>query len=268
MYERFLDKQVALITGGSNGIGAACAKELARRGADVIINYHKDKSAAIDVAEFCEQCGVSAAIYAADVSNSDDVQKMFNMVMEKFKRLDILVANAGIQQDSAFLEMSPEQWQKVLDVNLNGQFFCAQQAARIFVKQGVDDSISNSAGKIVHVSSVHDKIPWPGHVNYAVSKAGISMLMKTVAMELGPKSIRINAVSPGAIKTDINREVWEDEKRAEELKKLIPIDRIGSAEEIARSVAWVASDYSSYMTGETLYIDGGMMLYPSFASNG
>ncbi len=266
--EKFLAGQTALVTGGGSGIGAACAVELAFRGANVAINYLKSQDEAEEVAQRCREHGVQSHIFQADVSNEQDVNDMFAAVLERFEKLHILIANAGIQQDASFIDMSFDQWQKVLAVNLTGQFLCARKAAHIFCSQGVDPSISGSAGKIIHISSVHDEIPWAGHVNYAASKGGIKMLMESAALELAAQKIRINAISPGAIKTRINQPVWSDRKKEKELLQLIPYGRIGEVEDVARPVAWLASDAADYITGTTLYIDGGMTLYPGFYENG
>lgn len=266
--ERFLDGQTAIVTGASSGIGAACAEELARRGANVAVNHLNDGKSADEIADKCRQFGVDAITIDADVSAPDAVDALFAEVDERFGALDILVANAGIQLDAAFTEMSLADWQRVLDVNLTGQFLCMQRAAKRFLAQGVRENISRSAGKIVEMSSVHDVIPWAGHVNYAASKGAIDMFMKSVAQELAPAKIRVNAVSPGAIKTQINEQVWENEASAEQLLTLIPYGRIGEPVDVARTVAWLVSDYAEYLVGTTLYVDGGMMLYPGFSENG
>lgn len=266
--EKFLTGQTALITGGASGIGAACAIELARRGANTAINYLHSHDQAEEVAQQCRDFGVRSEIIQADVSKEQEVDDMYSAVLDQFQKLHILIANAGIQKDAPFVDMSFDQWQKVLAVNLTGQFLCAQKAVGIFCSQGIDSSVSMSAGKIVHISSVHDEIPWAGHTNYAASKGGIKMLMESAALELAAQKIRINSVSPGAIKTRINRPVWSDQKRAEKLLKLIPYGRIGEVEDVARPVAWLTSDAADYITGTTLYIDGGMTLYPGFYENG
>ena len=211
----------------------------------------------------------------ADVSREEEVKAMFNQTISTYGRLDILVSNAGLQQDSSFLEMTLQQWQKVIDVNLTGQFLCTREAARQFVAQEKAASESGQAthnelaiGKIILMSSVHDIIPWAGHVNYAASKGGIMMLMKSISQELAPHKIRVNSVSPGAIKTTINKEVWSDPEKYKGLLQLIPYKRIGTPQDVAKAVAWLASDESDYVNGETLYIDGGMTLYPEFADNG
>lgn len=266
--EKFLAGQTALITGGGSGIGAACAIELARRGANTVINYLHSREQAEEVAQRCRGFGVRSEIIQADVSKEQDVDDMYAAVLDQFQKLHILIANAGIQKDASFVDMSFDQWQKVLAVNLTGQFLCAQRAVRLFCSQGIDSSVSKSAGKIIHISSVHDEIPWAGHINYAASKGGIKMLMESAALELAAQKIRINSVSPGAIKTRINKSVWSDSERSEELLKVIPYRRIGEVEDVAGPVAWLVSDAADYITGTTLYIDGGMTLYPGFYDNG
>jgi len=263
-----LKGQAALITGGSSGIGRAIAIEMAKEGATVGINYASSSEGAEETLQQVEEQGSEGIILQADVSNPDDVQKMFDQFMKSFGNIDILVSNAGIQKDAGFLEMSYEDWQQVISVNLSGQFLCAQLAAREFVKQGVDEKRSKAAGKIICMSSVHDSIPWTGHINYAAAKGGIIMLMKTMAQELAAHKIRVNGLSPGAIKTPINEEVWKDEEERTELLKLIPYQRLGTPEDIAGAAVWLASDESDYVHGHTLYADGGMMLYPGFIGNG
>lgn len=263
-----LKGQSALITGASSGIGQAIAIGMAKEGAAVGINYASSSDGAEETLKEVEKQGGEGIIIRADVSDPDSVQQMFDQFLERFGTIDILVANAGIQKDADFLEMSYEDWQKVISINLNGQFLCAQSAAREFVKRGVDEKRSKAAGKIICMSSVHDAIPWAGHVNYATAKGGIIMLMKTMAQELAQYKIRVNALSPGAIKTRINEDVWKDEEQKKELIKLIPYQRLGEPEDIADAAVWLASDESDYVHGHTLYSDGGMMLYPGFFGNG
>jgi glucose 1-dehydrogenase len=176
--------------------------------------------------------------------------------------------NAGLQRDARFDEMTLDQWNVVIGVNLTGQFLCAREAVREFKRRGVDPKLSKAAGKIICMSSVHEVIPWGGHANYAASKGGIMQLMKSMAQELAPKKIRVNSIAPGAIKTPINRAAWETPAAEAELLKLIPEGRVGIPEDIARAVVWLASDASDYVTGTTLFVDGGMTLYPGFATGG
>lgn len=263
-----LDSQTALVTGASTGIGAACAVAFARAGADVAINYRASEREAQTTKKQCEREGVEAELFQADVSDPVQTQAMFARVLEVFGRLDILVANAGMQIDKPFVDLTVQDWQTVLAVNLSGQFYSAQQAARIFIGQGVTPEFSKAAGKIIHMSSVHDRIPWPGHCNYAASKGGIKMLMTSTALELAKYKIRVNALAPGAIRTAINQQVWRDDRERDKLLEIIPYQRLGEPDEVAKAAVWLASDDADYITGTTLYIDGGMTLYPSFIDNG
>ncbi len=266
--------QTIIVTGSSSGIGQACAIYFGGLGANVIVNYYSDEEAANQTLEKIRKGGGDGLVVRADVSKEEDVISMFEQTIEKFGRLDVMVSNAGLQVDAPFLEMTTKQWQKVIDVNLTGQFICIREAAKQFVKQSPKENRNTkidtgpAIGKIVMMSSVHDVIPWAGHVNYAASKGGVAMMMKSVSQELAPYKIRVNSISPGAIKTAINKAVWEKKETLEELMTLIPYRRIGTAEDVAKAVAWLASDESDYVNGETLYIDGGMTLYPEFADNG
>ncbi|MCE7072327.1 SDR family oxidoreductase [Dyadobacter sp. CY327] len=264
--------QVAIVTGSSSGIGKACAIHLAELGAKVVVNYSSNLEEGEKTLNEIISKGGSGILVKADVSREEEVKALFNETISKYGRLDIVVSNAGLQKDSSFLEMTLEQWQKVIDVNLTGQFLVCREASRQFVAQekgktDVDHS-ELSIGKIILMSSVHDVIPWAGHVNYAASKGGIMMFMKSISQELAPYKIRVNSVSPGAIKTSINKEVWSDPDKYKGLLQLIPYKRIGTPQDVAKAVAWLASDDSDYVNGETLYIDGGMTLYPEFANNG
>lgn len=267
--------QTVIVTGSSSGIGKACAIYFGQLGANVVVNYSANEEAAKKVLEEIKTSGGTGIVVKADVSREEEVKALFNQTISTYGKLDILVSNAGLQQDSSFLEMTLQQWQKVIDVNLTGQFLCTREAARQFVAQqtasvqdGQPDHSELSIGKIILMSSVHDIIPWAGHVNYAASKGGIMMLMKSISQELAPHKIRVNSVSPGAIKTTINKEVWSDPEKYKDLLHLIPYKRIGTPQDVAKAVAWLASDDSDYVNGETLYIDGGMTLYPEFADNG
>ncbi|MFE1230371.1 SDR family oxidoreductase [Streptomyces sp. NPDC059442] len=265
---RLLHGQKALVTGANSGIGKATAIGLGRAGADVVVNYVAGREAAEAVVEEIVSFGVRAAAYEADVSQEDQVVAMTERMVEEFGTVDILVANAGLQRDARFTEMTLAQWQKVLDVNLTGQFLCAREATKEFRRRGVVPEVSRSAGKIICMSSVHQVIPWSGHVNYASSKGGVQMMMQTLAQELAPERIRVNAVAPGAIKTPINRSAWETPEAREDLLRLIPYDRIGDPEDIAHAVVALASDLMDYVVGTTLYVDGGMTLFPGFATGG
>ncbi|WP_406099300.1 SDR family oxidoreductase [Streptomyces sp. NBC_01013] len=263
-----LKGQTALVTGANSGIGKATAIGLGRAGADVVVNYVSGREAAEQVVAEVTSFGVRALACEADVSQESQVTAMVDRTVQEFGTLDILVANAGMQRDAGFTEMTLAQWQKVLDVNLTGQFLCAREAAREFRRRGVVPEVSRAAGKIICMSSVHQIIPWAGHVNYASSKGGVQMMMQTLAQELAPEKIRVNAVAPGAIRTPINRSAWETQEAREDLLRLIPYDRIGDPEDIAHAVVLLASDLMDYVVGTTLYVDGGMTLFPGFATGG
>lgn len=263
-----LKGQTALVTGANSGIGRATAIGLGRAGADVVANYVSGREAAEEVVREITSFGVRAVAHEADVSQEAQVTAMVDRTVQDFGTLDILVANAGMQRDATFTEMTLAQWQKVLDVNLTGQFLCAREATKEFRRRGVVPEVSRAAGKIICMSSVHQVIPWAGHVNYASSKGGVQMMMQTLAQELAPEKIRVNAVAPGAIRTPINRSAWETPEAREDLLRLIPYDRIGDPEDIAHAVVLLASDLMDYVVGTTLYVDGGMTLFPGFATGG
>lgn len=263
-----LKGQTALVTGANSGIGKATAIALGRAGADVVVNYVSGRETAEEVVREISSFGVRAVAHEADVSQETQVTTMVDRTVQDFGTLDILVANAGMQRDAPFTEMTLAQWQKVLDVNLTGQFLCARAATKEFRRRGVVPEVSRAAGKIICMSSVHQVIPWAGHVNYASSKGGVQMMMQTLAQELAPEKIRVNAVAPGAIKTPINRSAWETPEAREDLLRLIPYDRIGDPEDIAHAVVLLASDLMDYVVGTTLYVDGGMTLFPGFATGG
>lgn len=263
-----LKGQAALITGASSGIGAAVARALASAGANVGLNYRSNRHGAESVAQEIRNAGGNAALLKADVSLESDVLAMFDAFGEAFGRLDILVANAGIQQDASVTEMTSEQWRRVIDVNLTGQFLCAREGARRFQAQPRDTSLSRARGKIICISSVHEEIPWAGHVNYAAAKGGVMMMMKSLAQELAPSGIRVNGIAPGAIRTSINTEAWATPQAEQKLLELIPYGRIGEPEEIGSAAVWLVSDAADYVVGTSLVVDGGMMLYPAFRENG
>ncbi|MGW6903368.1 SDR family oxidoreductase [Streptomyces sp. NPDC054940] len=263
-----LKGQKALVTGANSGIGRATAVAMGRAGADVVVNYVAGAEEAEKVVEEIKSFGVRAAAYEADVSDEEQVVAMTNRMVEEFGTIDILVANAGLQRDAAFTEMTLAQWRKVLDVNLTGQFLCAREATKEFLRRGVVPEVSRAAGKIICMSSVHQVIPWAGHVNYASSKGGVQMMMETLAQELAPQKIRVNAIAPGAIKTPINTSAWDTPEAREELLKLIPYHRVGDPEDIAHAAVGLASDLMDYVVGTTLFVDGGMTLFPGFATGG
>ncbi|GHD87328.1 glucose-1-dehydrogenase [Streptomyces naganishii JCM 4654] len=266
--EHLLKGQKALVTGANSGIGKATAIALGKAGADVVVNYVTGREDAEAVVEEITSHGVRALAHEADVSDEGQVAAMMEHTVQEFGTLDILVANAGLQRDAPFTEMTLAQWQKVLDVNLTGQFLCAREAAKVFLRRGVVPEVSRAAGKIICMSSVHQIIPWSGHVNYAASKGGVQMMMETLAQELAPKKIRVNAIAPGAIKTPINRDAWQTPEAEKDLLRLIPYDRVGDPDDIAHAAVALASDLMDYVVGATLYVDGGMTLFPGFATGG
>jgi glucose 1-dehydrogenase len=266
--QKLLLGQKALVTGASSGIGRAIAVSLGDAGADVVINYVSDEEKAQALAEEIRAKGSRAMAIRADVSDETQVAAMFRQMIAEFGTIDILVNNAGLQQDAPFHELTLAQWNRVLGVNLTGQFLCSREAVREFRRRGVKPEVSCSAGKILCISSVHEVIPWAGHVNYAASKGGVMLMMKSLAQEVAPYRIRVNSICPGAIRTPINMAAWDTPSAYQELMKLIPYKRIGEAEEIGRASVWLASDYADYVHGISLFVDGGMTLYPGFETGG
>jgi glucose 1-dehydrogenase len=265
---RVLAGQKALVTGASSGIGRAAALALGEAGADVVVNYVTHEDDANEVADQIGRNGVRAYSHRADVSQEDEVRAMFARMIDELGTVDILVANAGLQRDAPFVDMTLAQWRTVIDINLTGQFLCAREAVREFLRRGVVPEVSCAAGKIICMSSVHQEIPWAGHVNYASSKGGLMMMMRSLAQELAPRRIRVNGIAPGAIRTPINTAAWQTKEAYDALMTLVPYRRIGEPEDIARAAVWLASDDSDYVVGATLFVDGGMTLYPAFASGG
>jgi len=265
---KLLTGQKALVTGANSGIGEAVAIGLARAGADVIVNYVTNPDAAQKVVAAIEAEGTKGLALEADVSKEAEVEDMFKKAIEAFGTLDILVANAGLQRDSSLVDMTLAQWNTVIGINLTGQFLCAREIVKEFLRRGVRKEISVAAGKIICMSSVHEVIPWAGHVNYASSKGGINMMMKSLAQELAPHRIRVNAIGPGAIRTPINTDAWSTPEAYADLMKLVPYRRIGEPEDIANVAVFLASDMADYISGITLFVDGGMTCYPGFATGG
>jgi glucose 1-dehydrogenase len=268
MSDQKLKNQIAIVTGASSGIGAGIAKALSSAGATVVVNYSSSADKAEAVLAEIKQNGGNGITFKADVSHEDDVSKMFAETISRFGTVDILINNAGLQKDAKFHDMTLDEWNKVIAINLTGQFLCAREAVKEFLKRGVVASKSKSAGKIICISSVHEVIPWAGHANYAASKGGVMMLMKTIAQEYAPMKIRVNSIGPGAIRTPINHAAWQTPEAYQSLLKLIPSKRIGEAEDIGNAAVWLASDESEYVNGTTLFVDGGMLLYPGFEDNG
>ena len=263
-----LSGQKALVTGANSGIGRGVAIALGQAGADVVVNYVTGDDTANAVVEEIRASGVNAIAYKADVSMEGQVAAMFAHTVQEFGTVDILVNNAGLQRDAPFKEMTFAQWNTVIGVNLTGQFLCSREAIREFVRRGVVPSVSCAAGKIICMSSVHQQIPWAGHANYATSKGGIKMMMESLAQEVAPLRIRVNGIAPGAIRTPINTSAWQTPEAYKALMTLVPYGRIGEPEDIARAAVWLASDQSDYVVGTTLFVDGGMTLYPGFATGG
>ncbi|MBV8814269.1 MAG: glucose 1-dehydrogenase [Verrucomicrobia bacterium] len=267
-FRGLLGGQKALVTGASSGIGRAVALALAEAGADVVVNFIGSSEAADEVVSAIQTIGSKAIPILADVSQEAQVQTMFKRAIEEFGTVDILVNNAGIQSNAPVDGMTIGQWNSVIATNLTGQFLCAREAIREFKRRGVVSTVSVSAGKIICISSVHEAIPWAGHVNYAASKGGVMLLMKSIAQEVAALKIRVNSICPGAIRTPMNESAWENREAYNALMPLIPYKRIGEPEEIGRLAAFLASDYADYITGTSVYVDGGMMLYPGFESGG
>ncbi|MEB0260733.1 MULTISPECIES: SDR family oxidoreductase [unclassified Mucilaginibacter] len=263
-----LNGQIALVTGADSGIGKGVAIAIAKAGAKVLINYVHNANAANEVVAEINTAGGEEFAYKADVSKEGEVQAMFAAIIQKYGALDILVNNAGLQKDSKFVDMTLDEWNTVININLTGQFLCSREAAKLFIKRGVVEGVSRAAGKIICMSSVHEIIPWAGHVNYAASKGGINMFMKSIAQELAPHKIRVVGIGPGAIQTPINKEAWETPEALNKLLTLIPYNRIGQPDDIGKLAVFLASDDADYITGTTIFADGGMTLYPGFDGNG
>jgi glucose 1-dehydrogenase len=266
--EKVLKGQKALVTGGSSGIGKAVAIELGKAGADVVVNYVRGDDQAREVVAEIEKSGSRAFAHQADISQEDQVSAMFEKMKAELGTIDILINNAGLQQDAPIDEMTLNQWNLVINVNLTGQFLCAREAVREFKRRGVVPEVSCAAGKIICMSSVHEIIPWAGHVNYAASKGGVMLMMKSIAQEVAPYRIRVNSIAPGAIRTPINTDAWQTPEAYEALMTLVPYKRIGEPEDIGRAAVWLASDHADYVNGISLFVDGGMTLYPGFATGG
>jgi len=260
--------QKALVTGASSGIGEGIARALGAAGAAVVVNYAGNAAGAARVVADLNAGGAEALAIRADVAREADVEALFAEMLAAWGRIDILVNNSGVQRDAALTEMTLEQWTTVLGVNLTGMFLCTRAAARAMIGQGPAPALSRATGKILCISSVHEVIPWAGHVNYAASKGGVKLFMQSVAQELAPHRIRVNSIAPGAIQTPINRAAWETPHALQSLLTLIPYGRIGVPEDIGQAAVWLASDAADYVHGQTIFVDGGMTLYPEFARGG
>lgn len=265
-----LTGQTAIVTGSSSGIGKAILIAMGKEGANVVINYRSDKDGAEETQkELRKQApDVKSIMVRADVSSEDDIIRLFESTKEEFGTFDICVPNAGIQLDHPLHEMPLKDWKKVLDVNLTGQFLCARESLKEFLRRGIREEISKASGKLIHVSSVHDVIPWAGHANYAASKGGLMMLMQSICQAYAKEGVRCNSLSPGATKTDINKEAWDNQDSLNKILQLIPQNRMGEPKDMGEVAVWLASDESDYVNGTTIYVDGGMTCYPGFATNG
>ncbi len=265
-----LKNQVAIVTGASSGIGSGIAKSLAAAGATVIVNHSSEHSAdeARNILKEITDAGGSGITFQCDVSSEEQVIKMFQEVISQFGTVDILINNAGVQKDAKFTEMTLEQWNMVININLTGQFLCAREAIKEFLRRGIDTSRSVACGKIIHISSVHELIPWAGHANYAASKGAIRMLMQTLAQEYGADKIRVNSICPGAIQTPINKDAWSTPKAMNDLMNLVPYNRIGKPEDIGNLAVFLASDFADYISGASIFVDGAMTTFESFSTGG
>jgi glucose 1-dehydrogenase len=256
-----LNGRRALVTGGNSGIGAAIVLALAQAGADVAINYLADPEAARSLAGRVGERGVRALALQSDVSDPEAVARMFARIDEAWGGLDVLVNNAGIDGRHALAcDADPAEWRRVVEVNLFGAFHCAREALKRMVPR--------KAGVILNVSSVHELIAWSGYSAYTASKAAVGMMTKTLAQEAAPSGVRVLAVGPGAIKTPINESVWSDPTKMKDLLEKVPLKRIGTPDEIARIAVVLVSDVSSYITGRTIFVDGGMSDFPDFGHGG
>ncbi|KOO44270.1 glucose 1-dehydrogenase [Priestia koreensis] len=256
MYQDLKGK-VVVITGASKGIGRAMAVRFGKEQAKVVINYRSNEDEAKEVLKEVEQAGGEGYIVHGDVSKEEDVKNLVKSAIEKFGTLDVMINNAGLENPVASHEMPLEDWNRVITINLTGAFLGSREAIKYFVENDIK-------GTVINMSSVHEMIPWPLFVHYAASKGGMKLMTETLALEYAPKGIRVNNIGPGAIDTPINAEKFNDPEQRADVESMIPMGYIGKPEEIAAVAAWLASSEASYVTGITLFADGGMTQYPSF----
>lgn len=252
-----LSGKVAVITGGSKGIGNAIAKRFGQEKMKVVINYNSDKAGADKAVDQIKDAGGEAVAVQADISSEEGVQKLLDAAVDNFGDLDIWINNAGMENQHPTNDLSLKDWQRVINVNLTGVFLGSKAALNYFLKH-------NKHANIINMSSVHEQIPWPTFAHYAAIKGGVKLFTQTIAMEYAAKGIRVNAIGPGAINTPINAKKFADPEQLATTTSMIPMKRVGDPEEVAAVAAWLASDESSYVTGVTLFVDGGMTLYPAF----
>jgi glucose 1-dehydrogenase len=246
-----LQGRVAIVTGSSSGIGQAIAKRLAAEGAKVVINYLGHAEGANETLKLVENAGARGLVVCGDVSKTDVGRSLVEKAWQEFGSADILVNNAGVEKDAPFVDVTEKDFDQIMGVNLKGPFFISQ----IFVRKLIE---AKKPGRIINISSVHEDMALPGGSAYCASKGGLRMLMRDLSVELGSSGITINNVAPGAIDTPINSSLMEDKPRLNRLLQQIPIGRIGTSEDVAGVVAYLASDEASYVTGATYYVDGGL----------
>ncbi|QTL50339.1 MULTISPECIES: glucose 1-dehydrogenase [Priestia] len=252
-----LEGKVVVITGSSTGLGKSMAVRFATEKAKVVVNYRSKEDEANSVLEEIKKVGGEAIAVKGDVTVESDVINLVQSAIKEFGKLDIMINNAGLENPVSSHEMSLSDWNKVIDTNLTGAFLGSREAIKYFVENDVK-------GTVINMSSVHEKIPWPLFVHYAASKGGMKLMTETLALEYAPKGIRVNNIGPGAINTPINAEKFADPEQRADVESMIPMGYIGEPEEIAAVAAWLASSEASYVTGITLFADGGMTQYPSF----
>ncbi|GGO00730.1 glucose-1-dehydrogenase [Saccharibacillus kuerlensis] len=252
-----LEGKTAIVTGAATGLGKAIAMRLGREKANVVINYHSNREGVDEMIEEIEQAGGKAIEVQASAAEEEGVKKLIQAAHDTFGSLDIMINNAGKENEVESHKMPLEDWNSVIQLNLTGYFLGSREAISYMLEH-------NIKGTVINMSSVHEIIPWPHFVHYAASKGGVKMMTETLALEYAPKGIRVNSIGPGAINTPINQEKFEDPEQKKQVESMIPMGYVGEPEEIAAVAAWLASSESSYVTGITLFADGGMTKYPAF----